>query len=134
MLEKLSPILPARDIGAAEAFWRRLGFASVYRDADYLLMEREGAEVHFWRNPALDPAKNDAGAYLRPSDIDALDAEWGALGLPGSGIPRLERAADKPWGMRELALVDPDGTLVRAGQEIDAAPPHLAGLHGGDGG
>jgi catechol 2,3-dioxygenase-like lactoylglutathione lyase family enzyme len=119
-LEKLAPILPCRDVAAAEGFWLRLGFVTVYRDEDYLLMEREGAEVHFWRNPALDPARNDAGAYLRPSDVDALDAQWGALGLPEAGIPRLERAEDKPWGMRELALVDPDGNLIRAGQEMPA--------------
>ena len=118
-LEKLAPILPCRDVPAAEAFWLRLGFVTVYLDEDYLLMKREGAEVHFWRNPALDPARNDAGAYLRPSDVDALDAQWGALGLPGAGVPRLERAEDKPWGMRELALVDPDGNLIRAGQGMD---------------
>ncbi|MCU0854265.1 MAG: VOC family protein [Rhodobacteraceae bacterium] len=118
-LEKLSPILPCREVAAAEAFWLRLGFATEYRDDDYLLIRREGAEVHFWRNPALDPALNDAGAYLRASDVDALDREWGALGLPGAGIPRLVRVEDKPWGMRELALVDPDGNLIRAGQETE---------------
>jgi catechol 2,3-dioxygenase-like lactoylglutathione lyase family enzyme len=117
MLEKLSPILPARDMAATEAFWQRLGFHTVFDDADYLLMKREGAEVHFFHHPALDPARNDHGAYLRPADIDALDAEWAALGLPGTGIPRLERASDKPWGMRELALLDLNGNLIRAGQE-----------------
>jgi catechol 2,3-dioxygenase-like lactoylglutathione lyase family enzyme len=117
VLEKLCPILPARDIAATEAFWQRLGFATIYIDADYLLQKREGAEVHFFRHPDFDPATNDHGAYLRPSDIDALDAEWAALGLPATGIPRLERAADKPWGMRELALLDLDGNLIRAGQE-----------------
>jgi hypothetical protein len=81
-------------------------------------MKREGAEVHFFHHAALDPVASDHGAYLRPSDVDALDAEWAALGVPATGIPRLERAADKPWGMRELALVDPNGNLVRAGQEI----------------
>ena len=59
-----------------------------------------------------------ARAYLRPADVDALDAEWAALGLPAAGIPRLVRAEDKPWGMRELALIDPDGNLIRAGQEL----------------
>jgi catechol 2,3-dioxygenase-like lactoylglutathione lyase family enzyme len=118
MLEKLSPILPARDIDAAETFWAHLGFTTIYKDpAEYLLMKRDGAEVHFWRKPDLDPAANDAGAYLRPADIDALDTEWAALGLPGDGVPRLVRAEDKPWGMRELALVDGDGNLIRAGQE-----------------
>jgi catechol 2,3-dioxygenase-like lactoylglutathione lyase family enzyme len=119
LLEKLSPILPARDLSAAETFWRGLGFVTVYGDDDaYLLMKREGAEVHFFCQPGLDPAANDHGAYLRPADVDALDREWAALNLPEAGIPRLVRAADKPWGMRELALIDPDGNLIRAGQEI----------------
>jgi catechol 2,3-dioxygenase-like lactoylglutathione lyase family enzyme len=118
MLQKLSPILPTRDIDAAEAFWSRLGFATVYKDAaEYLIVRREGAEAHFWLNPDLDPAKNDAGAYLRPADIDALDAEWRALGLPAAGVPRYVPAEDKPWDMREAALIDPDGNLIRAGQE-----------------
>jgi catechol 2,3-dioxygenase-like lactoylglutathione lyase family enzyme len=117
-LETLAPILPARDIAAAEAFWVRLGFRTIYRDdAEYLLMRRDGAEVHFFPAPGLDPAANDHGAYLRPADIDALSAEWAALGLPAAGIPRFVPAADKPWGMRELHVVDPDGNLVRAGQE-----------------
>jgi len=117
-LEKLAPILPCRDVARAEVFWSALGFATVYRDEDYLLIQRDAAEVHFWRNPGLDPAQNGAGAYLRPSDIDALDAEWAALGLPEAGIPRLVRVEDKPWGMRELALVDADGNLIRAGQAV----------------
>ena len=87
--------VPARDIAATEAFWQRLGFHTVYRDASYLLQKREGAEVHFFHHAALDPYKCDHGAYLRPSDINALDAEWAALGLPSTGIPRLERASDK---------------------------------------
>lgn len=118
MLEKLSPIMPARDIPETEAFWSKLGFRTVYRDDEYLLMKREGAEAHFFLHRALDPFKCDHGAYLRPSDINALDAEWAALGLPQEGIPRLDRAEDKPWGMRELALLDPNGNLIRAGQEI----------------
>ncbi|MBA3326218.1 MAG: VOC family protein [Rhodobacteraceae bacterium] len=119
MLESFSPILPSRDLDAAEAFWARLGFATVYKDAaEYLLMRRDGAEVHFWLKVDLDPARNDYGGYLRPSDVDALDAEWNALGLPSAGIPRLVRAEDKPWGMRELALVDADGNLIRAGHEL----------------
>jgi catechol 2,3-dioxygenase-like lactoylglutathione lyase family enzyme len=120
MLEKLSPILPTRDVEACEAFWRRLGFHTIYKDPEgYLLMKREGAEVHFWLNRDLDPTRNDAGAYLRPSDIGALNAEWLELGLPEAGIPRFVAVEAKPWGMRELALVDPDGNLVRAGQEIE---------------
>lgn len=119
ILEKLSPILPSQNIETTESFWTMLGFHTVYKDTnEYLLMKREGAETHFWLNTNLNPALNDAGAYLRPANIDALDAEWGQLGIPDRGVPRLVRAEDKPWGMRELALVDVDGNLIRAGQEL----------------
>ncbi len=119
MFEKLSPILPTRDILAAERFYARIGFETIYRDEEeYLLLKREGAELHFFLSAGHDPARSDHGAYLRPTDIDALSDELAKLGLPSKGIPRFVSAEDKPWGMRELALVDLDGNLIRAGQEI----------------
>ncbi len=119
MLEKLSPIMPSSDIAASEAFWVRLGFATIYRDKDsYLLLKREGAELHFWHKPGLDPVTNDCGALLRPSDISTFDAECRALDLPDAGIPRYVPAEDKPWAMREAVLVDPDGNVFRAAQEL----------------
>ncbi|MFN0022931.1 MAG: bleomycin resistance protein [Parvularculaceae bacterium] len=118
MLEKLSPILPARNIAVSEAFYAQLGFRTIYRDDAYLLMKRQKAEVHFFLHQKHKPDASDHGAYLRPSDIDALSAEFAALDLPRTGIPRFEPAESKPWGMKELAIVDPDGNLIRAGQEI----------------
>jgi catechol 2,3-dioxygenase-like lactoylglutathione lyase family enzyme len=118
-LEKLAPILPSRDTAVTEAFYSRIGFATVYADAEYLLMKRDGAEVHFFHAPAQDPVSNDHGAYLRPSDVDAFSDQVAALGLPReAGFPRFWPAEDKAWGMREAALWDPDGNLIRAGQEI----------------
>ncbi len=118
MLESMSPILPARNIAVSEAFYARLGFFTIYRDNTYLLMERENAEVHFFLHEKHKPEASDHGAYLRPSDIEALSAEFTKLNLPRTGIPRFEPAELKPWGMKELAIVDPDGNLIRAGQEI----------------
>ncbi|MEO8089363.1 MAG: hypothetical protein ABI703_03595 [Gemmatimonadales bacterium] len=54
---------------------------------------------------------------LRVKDVDALHAECSEVGLPRVGTPRLEAVEDKPWGMREFAIVDPNGTLIRVGQE-----------------
>ncbi len=117
MLEKLSPILPSGDIHATERFYTSLGFETIYADGAYLLLEREGAELHFFLKAGNDPATNDHGAYLRPSDLDAWAADVGRLGLPRTGVPRFEPVETKPWGMRECALIDPDGNLIRAGIE-----------------
>jgi hypothetical protein len=80
-------------------------------------MKRDAAEVHFSGTPSLDPFTNNCCAYLRMDNLGALDAEWGALGLPTAGIPRFERMERKPWDMFEAALVDVDGNLIRAGIE-----------------
>jgi len=52
------------------------------------------------------------------ADVNALSRAFAAAALPGAGIPRLDAVADKPWGMREFAVVDPDGNLLRIGQAL----------------
>jgi catechol 2,3-dioxygenase-like lactoylglutathione lyase family enzyme len=118
MLEKMCPTMPAQDIEETESFYKKLGFFTVYKDTNYLLMKREAAEVHFFHHPKLDKWACDHGAYIRPSDVDAFSDEVTLLNLPSEGIPRFGPAEDKPWGMREATLLDPNGNLLRIGQEI----------------
>ena len=123
MLEQACPILPSRDFDVTEAFYATLGFATHYKAAgQYLLMNRDKVELHFFGHPALKPAQNDHGVYVRPLDVDAFSDEVATLGLPASapaqGFPRFTPAEGKPWGMREAAIWDPDGNLLRVGQEI----------------
>ena len=58
--------------------------------------------------------------YWRVRDADQLYEEFARLDLPEKGIPRLTPPADQPWGMREFALVDPSGNLVRIGHDLNA--------------
>ncbi|MEM9062790.1 MAG: VOC family protein [Pseudomonadota bacterium] len=119
MLEQICPILPSRDFDACEAFYHALGFQTWYRDDGYLLMNRDRVEVHFFLNRKHRPEACDHGAYIRPADVDAFTVETAKLGLSAEpGFPRFLPAEDKPWGMREATLWDPDGNLLRIGQEI----------------
>jgi hypothetical protein len=38
--------------------------------------------------------------------------------MPLRGIPRMDAIENKPWGMREFAIVDEDGNLLRVGQDL----------------
>jgi catechol 2,3-dioxygenase-like lactoylglutathione lyase family enzyme len=114
MLEKLSPVFPSRNLTTTEDFYAALGFRTVYREEDYLLLKRDGAELHF----ALTETATPATAFLRPSDLDAFAAEVAALGLPAEGQPRFLPPVTQPWGMRECLLVDPDGNTIRAAIEV----------------
>jgi catechol 2,3-dioxygenase-like lactoylglutathione lyase family enzyme len=116
----VAPILPARDLSATAAFYERLGFEEVrHWPGVYLIVMREGAVLHFFPSPSLDPSTSDAGCYLYVEDADALFAEYASVGLPGEGIPRLHGAPeDADYGLREFAVVDPDGNLLRIGSPL----------------
>lgn len=116
--DRAIPTLPSRSIAATTAFYRALGFAGGAHpfSADYAIFTRGTLELHFFTHRELVPAESSAGCYLRVRDVDGLHLEFLAAGLPREGIPRLEHPEDKPWGLREFALVDADGNLLRIGQ------------------
>jgi catechol 2,3-dioxygenase-like lactoylglutathione lyase family enzyme len=115
------PILFARDLDETDRFYAGLGFTVGRPVEDYLIVDRDGAEIHFVLTVALDPWTSKAMCYLFVDDVDAVLSRWQSAGLPATGIPRLTAAEDKPWGLREAALVDPNGTLVRIGSRSAAA-------------
>jgi predicted enzyme related to lactoylglutathione lyase len=63
--------------------------------------------------PAAELGDHSYVLYVTVDDIDALHAVWASRGAPILTPPET-----KPWGMREFAMVDPDGTLLRFGARI----------------
>lgn len=119
MWEQACPILPSRAFDVTQTFYARLGFDTWYKDDGYLLMNRDKVELHFFSKPEHTPETCDHGVYVRPQDVDALSESIAELGLPADGaFPRFRPAEDKPWGMREATLWDPDGNLMRVGKVI----------------
>jgi hypothetical protein len=104
--QNLTAILPCNDLAASAAFYARLGFAHRDGSGDYLMLSNGvGGELHLttavegW----LIPGRNPFGLYLYSENVDELAAAMGA------------KAEDKPWGMYEFSLSDPDETLIRVG-------------------
>ena len=117
-----APVLPCRDLDRTLRFYGALGFTLVYEQEEpdpYAIVELHGVELHFFVHPDLDPTTSIAACYLRVGDVERVERAWSALGLAAEGTPRLEPAADRSWGMRELMLVDPDGNRVRVGQILE---------------
>src|SRR5687768_12392201 len=118
------PILPARDLDETRRFYEALGFGTAGLCSSdfggFAILVRVDLSMHFFRYDDLSPTENYAQCYWRVKDVDALHAECQKADLPRSGVPRLDGVGDKPWGMREFAIVDPNGNLVRIGREIEA--------------
>jgi catechol 2,3-dioxygenase-like lactoylglutathione lyase family enzyme len=117
--DRAIPTLPGRSLPATLAFYERLGFeGELLADGTYLIVERGSIELHFFPHPDLVPAESAFGAYIRVQDVETLYRAFAQAQLPRTGIPRMDRLEDKPWGMREFAVIDPDGSLLRIGQVI----------------
>jgi predicted lactoylglutathione lyase len=115
----LTAILPSNDLDASEAFYNRLGFTRPAADRPddgsedtyRMLADGKGAFIHL--TDAVDgwliKGRNPFGLYLYTENVDELAAVF------SGDIVEKEIPSDKPWGMYEFALSDPDGTLVRVG-------------------
>jgi predicted lactoylglutathione lyase len=106
----MTAILPCNDVKASGEFYKKLGFVNQDGDDEYrILSDGKGGELHLQRAAEgwVVPGRNPMGLYLYTEDVDALAASLGDLVL--------HKPEDKPWGMYECSLSDPDETLVRIG-------------------
>ena len=110
------PTLPSRSLPATIAFYQRLGVDGTLIGDGCAILSCGPIAQHFFPHPDLKPQACDAGCDVRLQDVDALHAALAAAQLPAQGIPRLRRVEDKPWGMRECALLDTDGNLLKFGR------------------
>jgi catechol 2,3-dioxygenase-like lactoylglutathione lyase family enzyme len=120
-MQTVAAILPVRDVGAALAHYRKLGFTTRRYDKAapdqpplYGFLRRDTIHLHLALSPELDPHRNTSAVYLYVDDPDALFREWSAAGPEGC----LEGPEDREWGMREMTYVDPDGNLLRIGRYL----------------
>ena len=56
---------------------------------------------------------NPTGVYLYVSDVDVFYDE-----VMAAGVACLHAPEDKAWRMREFAVNDPDGALLRFGERM----------------
>ena len=112
------PTLPSRSLPDTLAFYEALGLEGRIVTDDYAILTLGVVELHFFRHPALVPAESSAGCYIRVLNVDAHYKAMAQAKLPNKGIPRMDTLQVKPWGMKEFAVVDADGNLLRIGQVI----------------
>lgn len=112
------PILPCRSVSATVAFYKRLGFEGDAHESnsEYAILQRGAIELHFFTHKELIPAESSASCYIRVLDVESIYRSFLLIQLPRTGIPRMDTLENKPWGLREFAIIDLDGNLLRIGQ------------------
>ena len=108
---KAIPVLASLDMARTLAFYESvLGFATRNFDGSYGIAVRGDTEVHFWACDDRSIAENTS-CYVRVEDIRAVYREI------KEKLPSLRDVVHTEWGMDELYVLDPDGNLLKFGQE-----------------
>lgn len=117
MLTHVHPKLPMRNKEITKNYYiDGLGFEQRGGDfPDYLMVGKDGIEIHFFAFPDLDPGANYGQVYIRVKDISGLYRSFVEKGVTIHPNGALER---KSWGMCEFSLLDPDHNLLTFGEEM----------------
>ncbi len=121
IFSNVAPVISVRDLDRALRRYRKLGFsAHAYEGPDrYGFVERDGVELHVSESPEHDRTRDGAEIYLYVSDADALYGSWSSSGVKG----RFIAPHDTPYGLREFAFIDRDGTAHRVGSPLESDRP-----------
>ncbi|WP_066415850.1 bleomycin resistance protein [Bordetella ansorpii] len=113
---KAIPVLASLDMKRTLSFYESiLGFETRhFENESYGIAVRGDTELHFWACDDRKIAENTS-CYLRVPDIHAVHRELSAK------LPKLGQVVQTAWGMDELYILDPDGNLIKFGQERLAA-------------
>ncbi len=111
------PVLPALNMQHTLDYYESmLGFSVIAQYDGYALIERDGAELHFFESDDENLARNSS-CYLRVGNIQQLYYEF-----THNNVNLVIPLEAKPWGMNEFSVIDVNGNLLRFGEPFDAEP------------
>ena len=108
LFDRAIPLLASLDIAASLDYFNSLGFETHNFGDSYGIAVREHIEIHFWLCTDKNVAEN-ASCYVRVNDIHALRTDLARRIDVGEVV-------ETSWGMDELYVWDPSGSLVKFGQ------------------
>jgi catechol 2,3-dioxygenase-like lactoylglutathione lyase family enzyme len=116
MLTTIIPKLPMRDKAITKDFYlHKLGFenASDHDYDGYLMVKKDGIEIHFFEFKSLNPKENYGQVYIRTEHIDQVFQNFINKHVEIHPNGHLQ---EKPWGQKEFSILDPDLNLLTFGQ------------------
>jgi catechol 2,3-dioxygenase-like lactoylglutathione lyase family enzyme len=114
---EVKAFVPARDFDLSKRFYEDLGFEVAWSSEDLAYL-RHGNSAFLLQNFENPP--DNFMMHLLVEDVDAWWHHVETSGLIRKYGVRAEPPSDKPWGLRDFAIVDPSFVLWRIGQNISS--------------
>lgn len=113
MLLSIHPKLPMRKINSTKEYYiNQLDFQLVGEYENYLIVEKDAIQIHFFLFEDLDPKENYGQVYIRTNEIDQY---YETLIEKQITIHPNGKLETKSWGQKEFSLLDPDYNLLTFG-------------------
>jgi predicted enzyme related to lactoylglutathione lyase len=117
---RISPMLAVADMQQTLAFYRDvLGFGVRMESAEYSIVERNRQTIHFMKaasEEVLRCVRGHTEIYIEVSGIDTL---WEHVRTFKTAY-HIRDLFDRPYGMTEFHIEDPNGCLVFVGESTSA--------------
>lgn len=112
-------VLAVNDLAASKQFYmEKLGFAEDFSVEGWAFLSRGACRLRIGHCPDAIPMSKAQDhswfAYLHIHGASALYEE-----VVKKGVEIWHPLADKPWGMREFAVVTPDGHRIVFGERLE---------------
>jgi catechol 2,3-dioxygenase-like lactoylglutathione lyase family enzyme len=113
-------VLAVNDLAASKRFYvEKLGFTEDLSVEGWAFLSRGACRLRLGDCPDATPMSRNQDhswfAYLHVHDARGLYEE-----TVRNGVEIWHHIADKPWGMREFAIVTPDGHRIVLGEKLPA--------------
>ena len=111
-------VLAVNDLAVSKRFYvEKLGFTDDLSVDGWAFLSRGACKLRLGHCPEAKPMTQAQDhswfAYLHVRDAAGFYAE-----VVANGVEIWHRLADKPWGMREFAIVTPDGHRIVFGEVL----------------
>ena len=113
-LRKSDPVLASLNMDATVEFYTEiLGFRAGWHDENYAILARDDIAIHFWKcDNKIHPENTSCYVY-----VDGVDDLFEEMKVAGVVHPK-GSLKDQPWGMREFAILDNFGNMIKFGQPL----------------
>lgn len=115
-VKKVSPMLAVTDMDGTIQFYRDvLGFVPLVTSPDYVIAERDGQTIHFQKAESEDVMAFVRGHIEIYVEVTGIASLWEHV----KGFKEQHRVRDlfdRPYGMTEFHIEDPNGCLVLVGE------------------
>jgi len=109
------PVLPSSDFERTLRFYELVGFRGPRNYPEYLILKCDEQEIHFFLEEGdhtYGHGHSHFSAYIRAAGLEELYQT-----LKNAGVS-LDPPSSRPWGLKELEVIDPDGSLLRFGEPL----------------